>query len=149
MMMEFGFALNVARKINVIIQGLTESERRKFMIIFANSRRSGKTSEAIKLAASTHSLLIVPQQTMADCVEMQAREMGYPVKVVNARYYFDKRKFGGFKEGDRIVIDELDMVLKEIFGCDVIMATTTGCNADIDIESIVEHEKEKQIYRKR
>lgn len=102
------------------------------MIIFANSRRSGKTSEAIKLAASTHSLLIVPQQMMADCVEMQAREMGYPVEVVSAKYYFDKMKFGGLRRDDRIVIDELDTVLREIFGCDVIMATTTGFTSNID-----------------
>jgi hypothetical protein len=28
------------------------------------------------------------------------------------------------------VIDELDMVLRELFGVDVIMATTTGTNLD-------------------
>lgn len=103
------------------------------MIIYANSRKSGKTTEAIKLAASTHSLLIEPNQDMAHFAERQAREMNYPVQVVSARSYFDSRHMGRFK-GERIVIDELDSVLRSVFGCEVIMATTTGCIADIEIK---------------
>ena len=103
------------------------------MIIYANSRRSRKTTEAIKLAASTSSMLIVPTRNMVHMIEMQARKMNYPVQVMSAEEYFDPRnRFRG--KGDQIVIDELDSVLRSIFGCEVIMATTTGCIADIEIK---------------
>ncbi|WP_291636499.1 hypothetical protein [Clostridium sp.] len=102
------------------------------MIIYANSRKSGKTTEAIKLAASTHSLLIVPNQDMVHFAERQAREMNYPVHVMSAKNYFNPRNAGRCKD-ERIVIDELDSVLRSLFGCEVIMATTTGCTADIEI----------------
>jgi len=103
------------------------------MIIYANSRNSGKTSRAIKLAASTRSVLIVPNQDMVEFTERQAREMNYQVQVLIAKRYFDPRNMGRFK-GERIVIDELDSVLRSLFGCEVIMATTTGCTADIEIK---------------
>ena len=103
------------------------------MIIYANSRKSGKTIKAIKLAASTQSILIEPNQDMAMFAERQAMEMGYPVRVISARNYFNPRSMGRCK-GERIVIDELDSVLRSIFGCEVIMATTTGYTEDIEIE---------------
>lgn len=112
------------------------------MIIFANSRVSGKTTEAIKLASSTHSILIVPTEDVAKMVERMAREMNYPVNVASARRYF-KSCYGHktFRGNDRIVIDELDWVLREIFGCEVIMATTTGMTAELTIEEPKELDK--------
>ena len=98
------------------------------MIIFAKKRRSGKTTEAIKLASSTKSLLIVPTSNYASCVRRLAMELGYPVNVATANEYFGKtmRRYGMPRFQERIVIDELDVVLKEVFDCEVIMATATG-----------------------
>lgn len=103
------------------------------MIIYANSRKSGKTTKAIKLAAATHSLLIVQNREMVRCVERQSREMNYPVQAVSAEEFFDPRNRYG-REKVSVVIDELDNVLTSLFRCEVIMATTTGCTANIDIE---------------
>lgn len=103
------------------------------MIIYANSRQSGKSTKAIKLAASTQSVLVVPNQDMVYFAERQAREMNYQVQVVSAKSYFNPRNMGRFK-GERIVVDELDSVLKSLFGCEVIMATTTGFIEDIAIK---------------
>lgn len=96
------------------------------MIIYANSRKSGKTIKAIKLAASTHSLLIVADRDMARFAEREALELGYPIKAMGARDFFDPRNING-REAVSVVIDELDSVLSSIFRCNVIMATTTGC----------------------
>lgn len=103
------------------------------MIIYANSRKSRKTTEAIKLAASTHSVLIVANEDMARFAERQAREMNYPILAMSAKKYFNTRKDHGGK-WETVVIDELDSVLRSVFGCKVIMATTTGCKVDIEIK---------------
>lgn len=103
------------------------------MIIYANSRKSGKTTEAIKLAASTHSVLVVANREMVRFIERQSREMNYPVQVVSAEDFFNPRS-RYMREKVSVVIDELDSVLMSLFRCEVIMATTTGCTANIEIE---------------
>lgn len=101
------------------------------MIIYANSRKSGKTTEAIKLAASTHSVLVVANREMAHFVERQAEKMNYPVQAVSAEDFFNPRNRYG-REKVSVVIDELDIVLRNLFKCEVIMATTTGCKLTIN-----------------
>lgn len=103
------------------------------MIIYANSRKSGKTTEAIKLAASTHSVLVVANREMARLVERQSREMNYPVRVISAEDFFNPKNRDG-REKESVVIDELDIVLRKLFRCEVIMATTTGCISEIKIK---------------
>lgn len=103
------------------------------MIIYANSRGSEKTANAIKMASSTHSVLVVVNQDAADQIKVLANEMGYPVDVITMSRYFDPRRMGRPVD-ERIIIDDLDIVLRQLFGCEVIMATTTGCKVDIDIK---------------
>jgi hypothetical protein len=106
------------------------------MIIYANSRKSGKTTKAIKLAASTHSTLIVPNSNMVPMVEKMSKEIGYPVRVMSAD---DLLRYRDRHPSDReklsIVIDEIDIVLNKLFGCNVLMATTTGLESNIEIKS--------------
>lgn len=97
------------------------------MIIISKGRANGKTTEAIKLASSTGSLLVVRTDIMKHIVEGMARDMKYPVDVCTAEEYFGhnfKQPRGQYRE--RIVIDDLEAVLREVFGCDIIMATTMG-----------------------
>lgn len=97
------------------------------MIIMSDTRKSGKTTNAIKMACATKSVLIVPSGAVEECVRRQARALGYPVNVCVARNYFkDVLHRGGVRRGERVVIDELDSVLRELFGCEIILATTTG-----------------------
>lgn len=105
------------------------------MIIFPNSRQSGKSTEAIKIAAATHSLLIVPTRDCVKLTEQIAREINYPVIVTSATEYFKERYGYGRSHGrvERIVIDELEWCLHEIFGCEVTMATTTGFVNEFEI----------------
>ncbi len=105
------------------------------MIIFAGKRKSGKTTEAIKLASSTHSILIEPTTETAKCVQRQSHEMGYPVQVISAEQYFHRRDRGEHPHYS-VVIDELDIVLERLFGCNVIMATTTGCEIKSEANDI-------------
>lgn len=103
------------------------------MIIYANSRGSEKTANAIKMAASTNSVLVVSQERV-DVIEKQAIEMGYPIHVISAKQYFNRRNERGCRDCERIVIDDIDTVLRNLFGCEVVMATTIGCVANIEIK---------------
>jgi hypothetical protein len=101
------------------------------MIIYANSRQSGKTTRAIRMASSTGSVLLVPNKAMASYTKRYADELGYPVEIITYKDLQKNIRYGGkFLKGTKVVIDELDMVLRELFGVDVIMATTTGTNLD-------------------
>lgn len=116
------------------------------MIIYANSRQSGKTTRAIKLASSTGSVLLVPNKVMASYTKRYADELGYPVEVITYKDLQKSLRYGGkFLKGTKVVIDELDMVLRDLFGLDVIMATTTGTNLDGDFyEGYTDREKKEQ-----
>ncbi len=97
------------------------------MIIISDSRVSGKTTEAIKLASATRSVLVVPTGDVARMTRRHADEMKFPVEVYPAREYFEKVYRRNPIYGTRpVIIDELDWVLREVFGAKVIMATTTG-----------------------
>lgn len=97
------------------------------MLIHAGSRKSGKTEKAIIMANSTKSLLIVQSSVMADYVKKMAQKMGYFVDVISVKEYFNNP---GFYKNRTLVIDEIDIVLKEVFGTNVVMATTTGAMID-------------------
>lgn len=97
------------------------------MIIHAGSRYSGKTTKAIIMAASTKSLLLTPNSTMADYIRKTANDMGYHVETVSIQHYLEYKQH---YRGRKLVIDELDTVLREAFGGDVIMATTTGATME-------------------
>ena len=97
------------------------------MIIHAGSRHSGKTTKAILMAASTKSLLLTPNSIMADYIRSMARDMGFHVETVSIKHYLEYKEH---YRGRKLVIDELDTVLREAFGGGVIMATTTGATME-------------------
>jgi len=110
------------------------------MIIYAGNRRSAKTTKAIELAYSTDSLLIVANDTSVKATFDQSVAMKCPISVVSANSYFKSdefnrhRRYGGL-ETRNVIIDDLDIILNKLFGCNVVMATTKGCNADINIRN--------------
>ena len=79
------------------------------MIIHAGSRHSGKTTKAIIMAASTKSLLLTPNSTMADYIRSVARDIGYHVETVSIQHYLEYKQH---YRGRKLVIDELDTVLR-------------------------------------
>ena len=108
------------------------------MIIHTGTRRSGKTTKAILLANSTKALMIVHSEEMAKYIRRQSEEMGYPVEVMGVQHYLNHRQ--GFRD-QKLVIDEMDMVLRQVFRADVIMGTTTGVsinNLDLEYEERIE-----------
>ena len=108
------------------------------MIIHTGARRSGKTTKAILLAHSTKALMIVHSEDMAKYIRRQSEEMGYPVEVMGVQHYLNHRQ--GFRD-QKLVIDEMDMVLRQVFRADVIMGTTTGVsinNLGLEYEERIE-----------
>ena len=93
-------------------------------MILVTGRRTGKTTQAIKMASATQSILVVANPDMVVFTEHLARDLNCPVQIVGAEQYF--KHYEGTKKRSRIVIDDLEMVLSKAFGADVIMATGNG-----------------------
>lgn len=94
------------------------------MKILRMDRGAGKTFYLIKLSAILDSPIICTTEQSKKYILDKAREMGLeiPEPIVVNRINFDP-VMGGRKEN--LLIDDLDEVLKGLFGNNVIVATTS------------------------
>lgn len=96
------------------------------MIITSGGRQSGKTRRAIQYASDMDGILVVPYMDMAKTAQLQAEIMKRKIEICAATELANSHEIRS-KYGSRsVVIDELEMVLREIFGVDVVMATTSA-----------------------
>lgn len=83
------------------------------MRIIAAPRGGGKTDEAIKLAAETRGVLVVPSTLQADQVASRARKLGYsiqrPLTVDQLRQGMGKGLRGGF------ILDGVETLFNIVF----------------------------------
>ena len=83
------------------------------MKIIYGKRRSGKTAEIIKQCSQDkHSLIVVPNSQMRDCVFLQSQEMGCSIPNPITFDDFINARFNGFKV-EKFYFDELIMCIKK------------------------------------
>lgn len=107
------------------------------MIIVADKRNTHKTTKAIELAFATNSLLIVANRDLVSFTERHSIEMKCPVHVVSAESFLKNSNIGRY-QGENIrtvVVDDLDRILRDLFGVEVLMATTNGMVANMESDN--------------
>ena len=86
------------------------------MLLDIRERGQGTTTQAIREAAVTGCVLLVPSCSKA-FVRDKAKEMKCDVEI------FSVNDLKVLDYTDKIIIDELPQVLKELVGCEVVKAT--------------------------
>lgn len=85
------------------------------MEVIVRGRRSGKTTELIKLAAENFNYIVCRNHQSADMIAKQAREMGLDIPhPITFRELRDKRFSGRGMKG--LMIDDADLLLQELAG---------------------------------
>lgn len=104
-------------------------------MLYVNLRRTDKTTKALRIASAMGVPLLVADNRRAMFVEQMSRELGLPVRVFTADDMRPARHWGR-GEYCPIVIDDVDAVLRNLFGVEVLLATSTGEEVQIDIGEI-------------
>ena len=88
------------------------------MNIVIGERCSGKTTRLIERSAKEGIYILVANKEMARCIVDQAKEMGLEIPFpVTLDEYLRGNKFQGSSiRRDGLLIDDLDMVLHQLFG---------------------------------
>ena len=97
------------------------------MKIIAKDRQMGKTTYLINKALSTGYPLVVMNEMLKRQIE---RDYGDNIRVFTLSEFMS----GGYKKyHSKILIDELDLVIEQYLGVQILETTFTG---DIDIETV-------------
>ena len=90
------------------------------MKTFIGGRCSGKTTAAIKASAETGAIIIAHNESVARCIAMQAKDLGYDIpNPIPIQRYFRR----GIQRRNVIIIDELEAVLTSLLGSEIKMVT--------------------------
>ena len=82
------------------------------MIIFAQGRRTGKTTKLVKMSAETGAIIVSPNRHMAYYVELIANDLGLDIPTpITAHQFVSAIINGGRVKDQKYLIDELQMVL--------------------------------------
>lgn len=81
------------------------------MIRIIGTRRSGKTTKLLSLAAENGYAIVAPNAMMADYVRRMAKEKGFNVNVICAHELL-RRQYGVVRE--KYLVDELEMFLASL-----------------------------------
>ena len=104
------------------------------MNVVIGERCSGKTTRLIERSAKEGIYILAPTKNMARCIVDQAKGMGleipYPITVGE---YLRGNKFQGSSiRRDGLLIDDLDMVLHQLFGGIPIREVTLTDRGNVD-----------------
>jgi hypothetical protein len=107
------------------------------MIIHTGGRANGKTVRLIMTAAVTKAPIITTNRSQAKLIEELSIKIGYPVNA------YPVKEFGKLQghNHEHVAIDELDSVLKEIWGVDIVAASVYGITDDMANCIVEEHEE--------
>jgi len=83
----------------------------------------GKTLEAIKLACREQAIIICHTSGAAQHVKAMAKGLNYPIP--EPMSYFEWKQVRSQLK-DPIIFDNLDLIMQEVFGTNIIAATATG-----------------------
>lgn len=109
------------------------NETEEYSVLYIKLRRTDKTTMAIRIASAMGVPLLVADNNRAMFVEQMSRELNLPVRVFRADDMRTNRYRG---EHCPIVIDDVDAVLRNLFGVEVLLATSTGEEAQLDLDEI-------------
>lgn len=103
-------------------------------MLYVKLRRTDKTTKALRIASSMGVPLLVADNNKAMIIEHMSRELNLPVNVLRA----DNMRPDGYRGRERcpIVIDDVDAVLRNLFGVEVLLATSTGEEAQFDFDEL-------------
>lgn len=103
------------------------------MRVITGPRQSGKTTEAIKEADRTGSILLVQSHAAVSQVESQAADMGVDIEVQTYRDLINGRLLGSHPD---VVIDNLDMfvqILALAHGAESVKSVTITSGEQINL----------------
>lgn len=92
------------------------------MIIVGGKRYCGKTTELIKISAANQIPIVVLNNKRGEFIERLAKRMN--MKIPKTIPYYDKEKLIG--RVDKIVIDDVEDILQDLFHHNRIVAVTTS-----------------------
>lgn len=121
------------------------------MLFINRGRASGKTSDAIKMAAATGIPILVKDRNRASCAKQLAEKLvpGQFVNIITVDEFFRPRE-GRREYRKEVIIDDLEAVLYGAFNAIIVAATLTNARG-ISIEEeenrsfITETERFKDI----
>ncbi len=113
-------------------------------IIIRGDRRSGKTTELIKLSAKTGRTIVCPTPTMAHYVQGMAKDMGKKIPAPIGIHDLLHGKMRGRRDLDRAYIDELIMCMEVLLGGGVDIKYATTRHDVWDMENIKKWEEERK-----
>jgi len=103
-------------------------------VLYVKLRRTDKTTKALRIASSMGVPLLVADNNRAMIIERMSKELKLPVNVLRANNMRPDSYRG--RERCPIVIDDVDAVLRNLFGVEVLLATSTGEEAQLDFDEI-------------
>ena len=98
------------------------------MKLILGKRGSGKTTKAIANAYANNAIIITYCNKEASYVKEKAKLMGMDVDAVGIEKYLEEVKYGKYI-GKKVVIDELDCVLNNLFHTKV-LCCTSSCESE-------------------
>ena len=94
--------------------------------IYDVQRGCGKTTKCILDSAETGYPIICANNTLKKYILSKAKELNKEIKVYTCQEYLDSGYWRGHRKPEKIIIDELPMVLNQIFDTEVEFATMSA-----------------------
>lgn len=98
------------------------------MVIIRGPRRSGKTTRLIKMSSDLNARIVCANNSHKDAIRSTAEHLGIDIKdpmTINDMINGRVRGEANHGLGEKILIDELYYVLKEILKKDILAITTS------------------------
>jgi hypothetical protein len=102
-------------------------------MLYVKGRGTDKTTKALRLAAAMGVPLLVPDKVRARSVGRMNYELKLKVEVITVDELSMYRRGC---EPIKLVIDDADEVLRHLLGVDVLLATMTGEEAEIELSKL-------------
>lgn len=108
-------------------------------MIYTGHRRSGKTTELIKLSHVTNYPIVCLTSMQKEEIERRAKQLGLSIPKPITTYDLPIRGIAC----DKVLVDELDIVLNKLIGRPVHASTTTDITQHLNHEMSVPDRSEK------
>ncbi len=100
-------------------------------MLYVNSRNTDKTTIAIKIAHEMKIPVLAANKMRADIIKERSEYLKLPVTVLYPDKLTRLSKDGLGTKTKQVVIDDVDAVMKSMFGIDVVLATSRGENMEM------------------